>query len=210
MPIIFSNLFIKLHFQYFNTTNVISSTILFIQTHTLLLTSHNTQLWSSKPFVPPGYYGRPPFISSIVPSQPVSLMGIRDQKTKLVNKTGQLISFDVEQGICPLRDLPAGKSRSVSLSLIRKRCRERGSSDWPIRVLINGRFHGMRLHPRHHILMMTRIVFWYKWSPDGTCVLIGEGVVENFVDRVFGCFIKLIFVLINYFNFILLTSFWVN
>lgn len=119
-------------------------------------------------------------------------MGIYDQKTRLVNKTGQLIGFDVDGGICPLRGLSAGKSRSVSLSLIRKLCRERGSADWPIRVLINNRFHGMHLHPYNHILKMTRIVIKYKWRADGSCVPIAEGVVETFSDRIFGCCVKLL------------------
>lgn len=129
-------------------------------------------------------------------------MGIWDQRTKFVNKTGLRIDFVVEDGtICPLRGLPAGKSRSVSLSLIRKNCWERGSADWLIRVLVNNHFCGIHLHPRHHILMMTRIVFKYDWGLDGSSTLIAEGVEENVCDRIFGCCIKLLTTLLFPFSY---------
>ncbi|XP_042038581.1 uncharacterized protein LOC121784501 isoform X1 [Salvia splendens] len=112
-----------------------------------------------------------------------------DLKTRLVNKIGQPIGFEVDGGSCPLRGLPPGKSRSVSLSRMIKLCKERGSAEWPIRVLINGRFHGMCLHPSH-ILKMTRIVFRYKFRDDGSSVPIAEGIGETFFNRVFGCCIS--------------------
>lgn len=132
-------------------------------------------------------------------------MGIWGQKTKLVNKTGLRIHFVVEDGgVCPLRDLPACKSRSVSLSLIRKHCQERGSFNWPIRVLIDNQFYGMCLHPRRHILKMTRVVFRFDWRADASCTLIAEGVLENFSDRIFDSCIKL---LIKLFPFLFFFSF---
>lgn len=118
-------------------------------------------------------------------------MGFKDQHTRVDNKIGLQIDFVVDCGFCPLRSLPAGKSQSVSLSLIRRECRKRGSATWLIHVLINNHLCGIHLHPHDHILMMTSIVFRYKWRPDGSCIPIAEGIRENYRDRILDCCIKL-------------------
>ncbi|KAG6387942.1 hypothetical protein SASPL_153138 [Salvia splendens] len=104
---------------------------------------------------------------------------------RLVNKTDQLIDFDVEHGYCPLVAMPAGESQRVAVHVVLNINFNRPTS--PIRVLINGRFHGMWLHP-YRIAKMTQIVFKYQHG-----LLIAEGSIESYFDRFFGCCIKLIY-----------------
>ena len=111
-------------------------------------------------------------------------------KTRLVNKTDQLIGFDVERGSCPLLALPAGESQRVSVHVVLNINFNRPTS--PIRVLINGRFHGMWLQP-YQIAKMTQIVFKYQHG-----LLIAEGSIESYFDRFFACCIKSILFIEHY------------
>ncbi|XP_047972186.1 uncharacterized protein LOC125214966 [Salvia hispanica] len=103
-------------------------------------------------------------------------------KTRLVNKTDHRIDFDVEQGYCPLVALPPGKSQRVAVHVVLNINFNRPTS--PIRVLINGRFHGMWLHP-YRIAKMSQIVFKYQHG-----LLTAEGSIESYFDRYFACCIN--------------------
>ncbi|KAL7159455.1 hypothetical protein ABFS83_01G027900 [Erythranthe nasuta] len=83
---------------------------------------------------------------------------------------------------CPLKSLAPGGTQSIDLDRIIKCCRERGSHDWMIRVMIGNDFTGMYLHP-NHLLYCTKIVFDYERKPQlGFDVLVMRGSREKGVD----------------------------
>ncbi|KAL7122198.1 hypothetical protein ACP275_01G030100 [Erythranthe tilingii] len=116
-------------------------------------------------------------------------MSILTLTTQLDNRTDHRFDFEVDEGYnCPLKSLAPGGTQSIDLARIIKCCRERGSHDWMIRVMIGNDFTGMYLHPKYHLLCCTKIVFDYERKPQlGFDVLVMRGSREKGVD----CFLRL-------------------